>query len=112
MEIERTYRKTSSLYDYKPEDKVQVHINNPRNNEYEWRDGIVERVATIYPNYGERHAPYPIVHVKTICTFFKSIPRYEFLGNTNIKIYVGDDGYFYDKEDSRGFIYEHEIKPQ
>jgi hypothetical protein len=113
MEIERIYKKTSSLYDYKPEDKVQVFIDNARNKGIrEWREGIVERVTTIYPSYGSHHPPYPIVFVKTIRTYFKSIPRYEFLGDSNIKIYVGDDGHFYDKENTEPFLYVDQVKPR
>ena len=113
MEIEYRKKVTNPLYDYKAGDKVQVYVDNAKNNgKREWRDGVVERVSTVYPNHGLHHPPYPIVYVKTIRTYFKSVPHYEFLGNTNIKIYVGNDGYFYDKENTEGFLYVNQIKPQ
>lgn len=97
------------MKEYKTGDRVEVLMNNPRNdNKDEWRTGVVTDIQMISPSRGEKHKPYPMVMVKTVRTYFKSVPRYE--NKFNTKVYVGDDGTFYDKENTEGFIYENQIK--
>ena len=63
--------------EYKSGDKVEVLINNPRNdNKDEWRNGEVIDKRIVYPTYGSHHEPYPILIVRLIRTYCKATPAY------------------------------------
>ena len=98
------------LQDYKPDDRVQVLMDNPKTNTPEWRDGTVTEIKTIEPGRGERHKPYPLIMVKTTRTYWRSIPDYGWTAE-GVRVYKGDVGYFYDQENTEGFLFKNEIKP-
>jgi hypothetical protein len=98
------------LKNYKGGDKVQVLMNNPKNNNKdEWRDGEVLYVRMIYPRNGERHQPYPIVIVRVKRTYCKATPVYMWI-NDNIPVFIDNNLEFYEKENDEGFLHENQIK--
>ena len=98
------------LQDYKAGDNVQVLMDNIKENKLEWRDGVVTEIKTIEPGRGERHKPYPMVMVKTTRTFFRSIPDYGWT-TEGVRVYKRDLGYYYDKENTEGFLFKKDIRP-
>lgn len=97
------------MKNYKAGDQVEVLVNNPQNeNKDEWREGEVIDVRTIYPNYGERFHPYPMVIVRIKRTYCKATPNYRFIGT--IPVFVDNTLQFYDKESEEGFLYENQIR--
>ena len=98
------------INDYKSGDKVEILINKPQNdNKSEWRDAEVLDKRIIYPNYGERHEPYPILIVRVSRTYCKATPTYKWI-NGNIPVFVDNTLEFYDKENDEGVIYENQIR--
>ena len=72
------------INEYKEGDKVEVLMNNPRNNNKdEWRDGEVISKRYIHPQHGPA---YPILIVN----------------DNNLE--------FYEKETEEGFLYENTIR--
>ena len=101
---------TMEIKDYKSGDKVEILINNPRNNNVnEWRDAEVLDKRTIYPTYGSHHPPYPILIVRVIRTYCNATPKYRWIDG-NIPVYDGSDIEFYDKENDEGIIYSNQIR--
>jgi hypothetical protein len=97
------------MKDYKTGDQVRVKMNNPRlGNKEEWRDGEVVDNRMIYPNRGERHAPYPMVIVRVTRTYCKATPMYRWI-NGNIPVFVDNTLEFYEKQNEEGFLYNTEI---
>ena len=101
-----------TLAEYKSGDKVEVRILNPKTNDYEWREGDVIGIQTVYPNVGERHKPYPMVIVKTTRTYCKATPKYRYLKGAvkRVKVFVDNILEWYDKENTEGFIYDHHVR--
>jgi len=98
------------LQDYKTGDRVQVAMDNLKTGKVEWRDGEVIEIKIIEPGRGERHKPYPMVMVKTTRTYWRSVPNYGWT-KEGVRVYKNDIGYFYDKENTEGFLFNNEIKP-
>ena len=98
------------LQDYKTGDRVQVLMDNPKVNKSEWRDGTVTGIEIIEPGRTERHKPYPILMVKTTRTYWRSVPNYGWT-KEGVRVYKNDIGYFYDKENTEGFINGKTVKP-
>jgi hypothetical protein len=97
------------IAEYKSGDKVEVLINNPRNdNKDEWRDAEVLHKRMIYASNGSKHPPYPILIVRIIRTYCNATPTYKFIDN--IPIYVDSTLEFYDKEADEGVLYENQIR--
>ena len=98
------------ITDYKTGDAVQVQVMNPRlEDRVEWREAEVLRTQMIYPSYGSKHKPYPIVIVRVNRTYCKAEPIYRFIGN--IPVFVDNSLEFYDKLNDEGIIYENQIRP-
>ena len=98
------------LQDYKTGDRVQVAMDNLKTGKVEWRDGEVIEIKIIEPGRTERHKPYPMVMVKTTRTYWRSVPNYGWT-KEGVRVYKNDIGYFYDKENTEGFLFNNEIKP-
>jgi len=95
------------INEYKEGDKVEVLMNNPRNNNKdEWRDGEVISKRYIHPQHGPA---YPILIVKVIRTYCKATPVYRWLDG-NIPVFVDNNLEFYEKGTEEGFLYENTIR--
>ena len=98
------------IADYKTGDKVEVLMNNPRNNNKdEWRDAEVIDKRIIYPNNGSHHPSYPILIVRVIRTYCQATPIYRWIDG-NIPVFVDNNLHYYDKENDEGVLYENLIK--
>ena len=82
------------LDEYKVGEEVEVLYYIPQTNykESEWRLGTVTRTNIIYPNVGERHRPYPVVHVDFVRAYY-------------------NNGEFVNKPSNTMVIYNEEIRP-
>lgn len=110
----KTYK---PIGEYKSGDKVEVLINNPRNNnQEEWRNGEVIDKRMIIPRdsyigLGRCENPYPILIVRLIRTYCKATPTYKWIDG-NIPVYVDSVLEYYDKENDEGFLYAYTIRPK
>jgi hypothetical protein len=103
---------TKEIKDYKISDKVEILMNNPRNNNKdEWREAEVIDKRIVYPTYGSHHPPYPILIVRVIRTYCKATPVYNWI-NGNIPVFVDNTLEFYDKINEEGILYSNQIRPK
>lgn len=96
--------------DYKIGDKVEVLINNPRNdNKDEWRDAEVIKINTIYPSGSGNYTPYPMLIVRVIRTYCRVVAN-NYRMVDSIPIYVDCTLEYYDKINEEGIVNSNEIK--
>jgi hypothetical protein len=98
-----------TIAEYKSGDKVEILINNPRNdNKDEWRPAEVIDKRTIYPREkGGR--PYPILIVRVLRTYCTASPEYKWI-DSNIPVFVSNKLEFYDRVNDEGVLYEGQIR--
>ena len=98
------------IKDYKAGDIVEVLMNNPRNdNKEEWRSAEVIDKRIIYPSYGSRHLPYPILIVRVLRTYCTAKPVYKWIDG-NIPVFVDNNLEFYDNLNEEGVLYNNQIR--
>ena len=101
----------NNLSEYKIGDTCEVLMDNIRTGVEEWRKAQVVDSRIIEPDHGARHKPYTMLMVKVIRTYYQSKPVMVYDEDLGFDVYGGDEGYFFDKENTEGFLYDSQVRP-